>query len=146
VNGADAPAPSHAAALPSPPLAAALAAFAAARVGPDRIDRVWIFPPRRVGEAESALAVIATFDDTATVGGEEPRRIYTLRCETARDRGRSTRTDHVAEQGIAPLARLPRVMAGVVRRLGTEDAAPVEVEVDRDVARWTALLARGGAT
>jgi hypothetical protein len=32
-------------------------------------------------------------------------------------------------------------MAGVVRRLGTEDAAPAEAEIDGDPARWAALLA-----
>jgi hypothetical protein len=34
-------------------------------------------------------------------------------------------------------------MAGVVRRLGTEDAAPAEAEIDGDPARWGALLAGG---
>jgi hypothetical protein len=131
-------APRPAAATPSPPLAAALAAFAAARVPPERIDRVWIFPPRAVGEGESALAVVAAYEDD---GGEQ-RRIYTVRAErSAPVRGRAARTDHVAEQGSAPLARLPRVMAGVVRRLGTEDAAPAEAEIDGDPARWAALLA-----
>ncbi|HEX5520683.1 MAG TPA: hypothetical protein VFX29_03265 [Longimicrobiaceae bacterium] len=135
-------APRPAAATPSPPLAAALAAFAAARVPPERIDRVWIFPPRAVGEGESALAVVAAYEDGGEDDGEERRRIYTVRAErSAPVRGRAARTDHVAEQGSAPLARLPRVMAGVVRRLGTEDAAPAEAEIDGDPARWAALLA-----
>ncbi len=125
-------------------LAAALAA-AAERIPPARVDEVWTFPPRPVGEKESGLAVLAVFPGE----GERPdrRALFTLRYEAEPERGpkgkptgRMLRTDQLEEQGVAPADRLDRIVDGVVRRTGGVGDAPRVHPIGGDAARWEALL------
>lgn len=120
----------------SSPAADALAAFAE-RVPPERIERVWLFPPRKVGERDSALAVFTLLPEVG-----ERRPILTLRYEVARGGGKAMRTDVVQEQGSAPAERVQRVIEGVVRRLGGETALPDAVAVEGLRERWNELLDR----
>lgn len=129
-------------------LVAALAAVAE-RISPDRVDEVWLFPPRPVGEKESGLAVLTVFP---AEGERADRRVlFTLRYEAEAEKtpkgkptGRVLRTDLLEEQGVAPADRLDRIVDGVVRRLGGAGDAPEVRPIGGDVARWEALL-RGAA-
>lgn len=134
----------------NPHLAAALAA-AAATLRPERVDQVWLFPARALGERESGLAVIALLPE----GGEraDRRSLWTLRYEAEPDREAKpgkrakgppplVRRDLLEEQGVAPAERLDRIIDGVVRRLGGEGGEAPEVrEVGGDPTRWAELLA-----
>jgi CRISPR/Cas system-associated protein Cas5 (RAMP superfamily) len=102
------------------------------------IDEVWIFPPHRVGRAESVVAVVSAFED-----GADRRRIFTARCTVVREpKGPGTVQREVAEEGSAPAERLGRLIEGVLRRLGDElpTAPPRQVRVGGDAARWEAVL------
>lgn len=136
----------------NPHLAAALAA-AAATLPPERVDQVWLFPPRPVGEKESGLAVLALLP----AEGERPdsRALFTLRYEAEPEkaprpaRGKASsvpavvRRDLLEEQGVAPADRLDRIIEGVVRRLGGGEGgeAPEVRDVGGSAERWRELLA-----
>ena len=85
-----------------------------------RIDRAWVFPPRVVGEVESGLVVLSLRSE------EEPdsdqREVVTVRYEVKPGKGKSTPSREVASRGWAPSARVPLVMAGVVRRSAASSA------------------------
>lgn len=127
---------------PGPNLAAALAE-AGRRLPPERIDRVWLFPPRAVGERESGLAVLAVHP--AEGGADDRRHVFTLRYEAVVERGRVRRADTLVEQAVAPAGRLERVIEGVLRRLAPGEEAAGLRAIGGDPARWAELLAEGGA-
>ncbi len=103
-----------------------------------RIDRVWLFPPRMVGGRESGLAVLSAQPEN---NADDRREVYTLVYEIVGDGGAARREDILEEQATAPAELLDRVIAGVLRRLGTEQAAPELRDIGGDPARWQALLA-----
>jgi hypothetical protein len=106
-----------------------------------RIDRVWLFPPRQLGERESGLAVLSLYSDEPDLPGDR-RQLYTLRYEASRGRS-ATRHDHLEQQGSAPRDRVSRVIAGVLRRLGEAEDPRLET-VEGDPARWSAVLGVDG--
>jgi hypothetical protein len=126
----------------SPHLAAALAE-AGRRLPPERIDRVWLFAPRPLGERESGLAVLSVHPAGPAEAGR--RQVFTLRYEAVTERGKTRRTDALAEQAVAPAERLERVIEGVLRRLGTDTEVPLLRVVEGDRGKWAELLAEGGA-
>ncbi|MDP9348562.1 MAG: hypothetical protein M3P24_05395, partial [Gemmatimonadota bacterium] len=73
------------------------------------------------------------------------RQVFTLRYEAVTERGKTRRTDALAEQAVAPAERLDRVIEGVLRRLGTETEVPLLRVVEGDRGKWAELLAEGGA-
>jgi hypothetical protein len=122
-----------------PALAAALAA-AAERVPPERVDAVWLFPPRQLGARESGLAVLSVY-----VEGDEARRTRTIHTlhyvmEPPAPRARPVRRDELEEQGTVPLDRVDRIIEGVLRRLDVPETPDVR-ETGGDPARWAELLA-----
>ena len=104
-----------------------------------RIDRAWVFPPRVVGEVESGLVVLSLRSE------EEPdsdqREVVTVRYEVKTGKGKSTPSREVASRGWAPSARVPLVMAGVVRRLGGDEDEPRAAAIEADAERWNRLVA-----
>ena len=105
------------------------------RLGAERVDRLWVFPPLRRGRREWGLVAASLFLD-----GEERRRIVTV-AYTAERTGRSLTVDQAFhEEGDAPPELLPRVMEGVVRRAGEGYGEPREVEVGGDPLRFGALV------
>lgn len=106
------------------------------------IDRLWIFPGRKIAAGESIVIVIAAFADEP-----QRRRVLTARFTIARDRrGTASVTARFDEHASAPTDALPRVLDGVLRRLGeVTDAPPREAHPGGDPDRWTALLAELGA-
>lgn len=129
-------------------LVAALGALAG-RIPPERVDEVWLFAPRSVGEKESGLAVLTVFPRDEERG--DRRILFTLRYEaepekttTGRPTGRMLRTDLLEEQGVAPADRLDRIVDGVVRRMGGAGDAPEVRPIGGDAARWEELLRGAG--
>ncbi|MDB4947732.1 MAG: hypothetical protein JWM27_381 [Gemmatimonadetes bacterium] len=141
----------------NPHLSAALAAVVE-RIPPERVDQVWLFPPRSVGEKESGLAVLALLPAEAEAGpdadaGASPkadavsdrREVWTLQYDAERLKGGKTkRADTLLEQATVPSGLLERIIDGVVRRLGGDADAPDVHEVGGDAARWADLLADPG--
>lgn len=119
-----------------PHLAAALEA-AAARIPVERVDQVWIFPPRSHGARESGLAVLAL---RAGEPSDPRRTLFTVRYETEAVKAGIRRTDVVQEEGTVPRDRLDRLVDGVVRRLGGGMETPEVRELSGDPAAWATLL------
>jgi hypothetical protein len=101
------------------------------------IDYLWIFPPRRIAIGESVVVVVAGFDDDRA-----RRPVSTAHFTIARNRkGAATVTAHFAEHGSAPESAVPRIVDGVLRRLGEDtDAAPREEQISGAAERWEELI------
>jgi hypothetical protein len=109
--------------------------LARGRLGAERVDRLWIFPPIRRGRRERGLVAASLF-----LEGEERRRIVTVTWAAERT-GRSLTVEQAFhDEGDAPPDFLPRVMEGVVRRAGQGYGEPREVEIGGDAERYTALV------
>ena len=109
--------------------------YARARLAPERLDRLWIFPPVRRGRKEQGLVAMSVF-----LEGEERRRLFTVTYAAERT-GRSLTVDQAFhEEGDAPPELLPRVMEGVVRRAGEAYGEPREVEIAGDPLKFDALV------
>lgn len=109
--------------------------LARGRLGAERVDRLWIFPPLRRGRRERGLIAASLF-----LEGEERRRIVTVTWAAERT-GRSLSVDPTFhEEGDAHPDYLPRVMEGVVRRAGEGYGEPREVDIGGAAERYDALL------
>lgn len=119
-------------------LAAALGAIAQ-RLPPERVDAVWLFPPRLLGARESGLAVLSSFPD-----GDDARRTRTIHTlhyvSDPQPKGPPVRTDELAEQGTVPVDRVNRIIEGVLTRLDVPETPDVR-ETGGDPRAWAALLA-----
>lgn len=92
------------------------ARFLAERIPPERIERLWVFPPRIRGRREQGLLVAA-----ARIPGEDHRALVATVRWTAEETGRGVRVDpEFREEAVAPREALPRVIDGVVRRAEKE--------------------------
>ena len=109
--------------------------LARGRLGAERVDRLWIFPPIRRGRRERGLVAASLFRE-----GDERRRIVTVTWAAERN-GRTLTVDQAFhDEGDAPPDFLPRVMEGVVRRAGEGYGDPREVEIGGDPERFAALV------
>jgi hypothetical protein len=124
-----------------PRLAEALAA-AAASIPSERVEQVWIFPPRRLAARESGLAVLVVVPDEP---GDPRRAIWTVRYDGAVEKGKPVFTHVLEEQGTVPPDRIGRIVDGVARRLEAESDAPDVRDTGGDPDAWAALLAELGA-
>jgi hypothetical protein len=102
------------------------------------IDEVWVFPLRKVTDGESIVIVVSTFEPEP-----ERRSVCTFRFTIVRNaRGVAKVTERAGEHGSAPATALPRLIEGVLRRLGDDAAVPPH---GRSVAgleeRWAELMA-----
>ena len=105
------------------------------RLAPERVDRLWVFPPIKRGRREQGVVAVSLF-----LEGEERRRLVTI-SYTAERTGRGLTVEHALhEEGDSVPEFLPRVMEGVVRRAGGGHGEPREVEVGGDPARFDALV------
>jgi hypothetical protein len=110
------------------------------------VDRVWIFPPLVRGRREWGLVAVSCFtrrDDSSPTSGsfdEDRRRLYTASYSAERTGTGLVITPVLAEEGVAPLDRLPRVMDGVVRRSGDARGDPREVAIVGDVETFEELV------
>jgi hypothetical protein len=113
-----------------------------ARFEAGRVDRLWLFPPRVVAGKESGLFVLSTFEEEGRAGGQ--RTLHTCRYEAEPVRGGMRQEERFTEEGSAPVARIERVIAGVLVRSGADEAEPVVEEVAGDAGRWSECLVRYG--
>lgn len=105
------------------------------RIGPDAIDRLWIFPPLVRGRREWGLVAASCFD------GRHARRLITARYAAQRT-GKGLYLDsQLLDEGVAPAERLPRVMAGVVKRGPRPLGSPRLVEVAGGRDAFDSLMA-----
>jgi hypothetical protein len=114
-----------------------------ARIPAAQIDTLWIFPVRRGAGIESSVIVVSSFEPAET----DRRRVSAVRFIVTRDKkGRATVEEQFFDFAFAPADTLPRVVDGVMRRLGDEAVAPPQAHViQSDAERWTALLRELGA-
>jgi hypothetical protein len=113
----------------------------ARRLGPATVDRLWIFPARIRGRKEWGLLAVSRLNGRGEGAEDDVRHLFTV-TYTARQTGQGIECEtSVTEEGYAPRDRLPRVMAGVVRRSDEEFGDdPREVEVAGDPQAWQALI------
>ena len=105
------------------------------RLGVDRVDRLWIFPPSRRGRREQGLVAVSAFH-----GDDERRRLLTV-SYTAEHTGKGvTLEPSFTEEGEAPPDRFPGVMQGVVLRAGDGAGEAREVEIAGSPERFEELL------
>lgn len=112
-------------------------------ISADHVDELWIFPTRRGSGAESTVIVVSAFADE-----KDRRRVGTVHFKVERDRrGRATVEHDLREIATAPAAAVPRVVDGVLLRLGEEADQPPRLEsIDGDAERFEALIRElGGA-
>lgn len=122
------------------------------RVSPERVERLWIFPPLRRGRREQGLVSAGCLPEPGKGGGvpaegSDPgrRRLLVTLSYRAEETGEGIQFhSRFQEEGEAPADRLPRVMAGVVRRAEAGPGDPVLVEGAGDPERLAAELARLG--
>lgn len=107
----------------------------AEKLGAERIDRLWVFPPLVRGRKEWGLVAASVYTE------EEDRRALHTASYTAERTGQGlTVTHEVREEGEAPPDRLPRVMHGVVRRAGEELGEPREVVLGGSAPAFEELM------
>lgn len=101
------------------------------------IDYLWLFPTRRIAVGESTVVVIGAFDVDP-----DRRRVSTAHFTVSRDRkGAATVNARFDEHGSAPVAAVPRIVQGVLRRLGEDtEASPRAEQISGRQERWDALI------
>ncbi|HSJ24637.1 MAG TPA: hypothetical protein VK929_08220 [Longimicrobiales bacterium] len=109
----------------------------AGHISIDIIDYLWIFPPRKVAAGESVVVVVAAFDEETS-----RRRVFTARFTISRNRkGIAKVIERMDEHGAAPEDAVPRIVQGVLRRLGEDTHAEPRAElISGDIQRWDALV------
>jgi hypothetical protein len=107
----------------------------------DAVDYVWIFPARKIAIGESVVVVVGAFDEDP-----ERRRVITARFTVSRNKkGVADVKEKVDEHGAAPTDAVPRIVQGVLRRLGEDaEAEPRAEQIDGDIERWDALVVELG--
>lgn len=104
-------------------------------VGIDRIDRIWVFPPRRHQAGETAVVVVAAFLDVQ----DDRRRVYAAHY-TVHEEAREPRLA-MDEFGTAPTDRVGRLVEEVVERIKDEPAAaPRSHSIEGRDDRWNTVL------
>jgi hypothetical protein len=127
----------------TPPLARLLADIPSL-VPLERIDRVWVFPSRMTGEVESGLVVLALWPEEAAAPEEDQREVVTIQYATRPGKEGEAPAREVAGRGWAPADRVPRLIAGVLRRLGGEEDEPRSESIGGDAAAWEGFVAGMG--
>ena len=108
-----------------------------AHLSPDRLERIWIFPPKQIAGRESGLLVLALLPPAD--GATASRQLVTVRYESQPTRRPTPPQIVVTQEGWVPADRLPRVIAGVMARLGDAEE-PSEHEVLGRAEGWAAVL------
>jgi hypothetical protein len=113
-----------------------------ARVPAERIDALWHFPPIRKGRREQGLLAAGLLpDDAGDGGGGDERRVLVTLAWRAEETGKGTDFEvRFQEEGEAPRDRLPRVMAGVARRMDEGAGDPRYLSVGGNAATLDALI------
>ena len=110
------------------------------KIGPERMDRVWIFPPLVRGRKEWGLVAVSCRTEDP-----DQRELLTGSFVAELTGQGPVFQPQVASEGSAPPDRLPRIMDGVVRRSDLQLEVPREVEVGGDPDRFQALVSEYGS-
>lgn len=106
----------------------------ARRISPDRLDRIWVFPPFRNGRKETGVVAAGCY-----TAGE--RHLLVTLAYRAEETGEGITFEvSVREEGEAPADRLPRIMTGVLRRLRDEPGDPETHEIAGSAARFRQVV------
>lgn len=124
-------------AAPAEPPLFALLTTIERQVTVERIDRVWIFPPRRLEAGETAVVVVSAFP----ILDPDRRTVYAAHYTAPADAADPRLA--LQEFGTAPTERVGRIVEDVVGRLKDEvTAAPTAARIEGDPARWLELRHR----
>lgn len=120
--------------LPDAPLFALLRTVEAG-VEVDRIDRIWVFPPRRLEVGETSVVVVAAYPELE----QDRRRVYAAQYTvTAEVREPRLALD---EYGTAPTDRVGRLVEEVVERIKDgPTGAPKSHRIEGSRDRWHTVL------
>jgi hypothetical protein len=105
------------------------------RLGPEGIDRIWVFPPLRQGRRESGLVAVSCFETS-----DEARRLVTASYLAERSGQGLTVAPTLMEEGAAPPDTLPRIIAGVVKRADLSVGDPREVVIEGNEEAFDELM------
>ena len=103
-----------------------------------RIDRVWVFAPRIVGEVESGLVVLALMGEEDVPSDQ--REVVTVQYELRSGKGAPPPVRELTPRGWAPADRVPAMIDGVVRRLGGAEQEPRSATIRGEVERWNRFV------
>ena len=115
-------------------------AFVRDRLGPERVDQLWIFPPLVRGRRERGLVVAACYANGTDDDGDR-RAVHTVTYAAERSGLKLEFDPLITEEGLTPTDRLPRVISGVLRRSALDLGEPRDVELGGEPAAFDALLA-----
>lgn len=133
-DGPDDRQPGDADDLPAAPLFALLRTLEQ-EVPPESIDRLWLFPPRRIEAGETAVVIVAAMPPA----DPERRRVYAAHYTALDDRDQHRLA--VAEYGSAPTDRVDRLVEEVVDRIKEGPAsAPRSFRIRGDPLLWDQAL------
>lgn len=112
------------------------------RIGTESLDRLWVFPPKRVRRRESGLVVASTY-----LAADDRRTVVSL-SYTAVETGRGVQFSEEARlEGEVPPKRIGKVMVGVARRAAcmreigdTLDGDPVQVVIEGSAEHFDDLM------
>lgn len=120
--------------LPDAPLFALLRTIEA-EVGTHSIDRIWVFPLRRLEAGETAVVVVAAFIESDV----DRRRVYAAHYTAHQDANETLLA--LDEFGTAPTDRVGRMVEEVVERVKDGPAgAPRSHTIDGRPDRWNETL------
>ncbi len=104
------------------------------RIGAERVDKLWLFPPLVQGRRERGLVVASCFEDG------DRRLVHTITYQAERTgKGLSVETE-IFEEGVVPEDRIPRLIRGVVRRSATRMGDPRDVRIGGDPGELEKLV------
>ena len=133
--------------MPHPELTPAqreLIANLPSRFPPERIDRLWLFPPHVGNSRESGFVVLSLLPTDDQTTDRERRTLVTVRYESFQEKGRTRREERLVQEGTAPPDGIERVIAGVIRRSNQQEAVPLVEGIGGRPERWDQLLDRLG--
>jgi hypothetical protein len=114
------------------------------RFRPERIDRLWLFPPHLAKDRESGFLVLSLLPAADAGDGADYRTLVTVRYEAEQVKGELRWQDRVTEEGSAPPDKIDRVIAGVLIRSGADAAEPIAEVLAGNPGQWFAFLERLG--
>jgi hypothetical protein len=120
---------------PVPEAIGRLLALLETRIGPESVDRIWIFPPLIRGRKEWGLVAVSCRTEDPT-----QRSLVTGRYSAEMTGKGVVFEPEFMSEGLAPPDRLPVVMDGVVRRSDLQLGVPREEEIDGDLEAFRRLL------
>ncbi len=120
--------------LPDTPLFALLRTIEK-DVSVEQMDRIWIFPPRKLEAGETSVVIVAAF----LPADPDRRRVYAAHYTVAADQPEARLV--LDEFGTAPTERMGRLVEDVLERIkDVPPAPPRAARIEGHHSRWNELL------